>query len=71
MKKSSRDEYFYALGHVNAIAEIYTLLEVTDEENKYQKVMEWTYTLKNMYEQKNLWQDADQTKRKEKPNVST
>lgn len=69
-KKTERDEYFYALGHAVALADIYTLLETTVDEDKHEKVMEWMNTLKKLYEEKDLWQDAETKTQGETKNVS-
>lgn len=58
-KKTERDEYFYALGHAVAIADIYTLIEAAPEKDRYEKVMGWMSALKELYEEKDLWQEAE------------
>lgn len=57
-RKTERDEYFYSLGHAVAIADIYTLIESSEEKDRYARVTEWMNTLKRLYESKDLWQDA-------------
>ena len=57
-KQNERDEYFYALGHAVAIADMYTLIASTREDQRHAKIMEWMNSLKELYEQKDLWREA-------------